>query len=415
MLSLLARSLPSPHASLLPFLGTSSRLHPATCLGTRAWPSERWRGSYCSAVGTPLPRAPEHGECIYLPRLPGDDPDLAGAATPSAARVRMRCERRGRTDNHAIMARRRAEGAASSPLPHVVTSTVEHPAVVECLRFLAAAGRLDVSWVRVDGTGRVCAREVAAAVTPHTILVTIMHSNNEVGAVQPVAEIVRRVRTHSARPSALVHTDAAQSAGKLPLDVRELGVDMLTLVGHKLGAPKGVAALYVRRPLRLGSLLHGGAQEGGRRAGTEAVLLLVALGEAARIAREELALASAHMARTRERLAALLVGGLGAATVRVHGPAEASHRLPNTLSIGIKGVRAAELLATLEDRVAASAGAACHSDDPPSVSPVLAAMGVPEEYAIGTLRLSTGRHTTMEEVEKAAALIIAEVKRQRRT
>lgn len=293
-----------------------------------------------------------------------------------------------------------------------MTSAIEHPAIVECLNALQAAGRVDVTWVGVDSTGRVAAREVAAAVRSSTVLVTVMHSNNEVGTVQPIAEICRLIRTCSLKPDVLIHTDAAQSVGKLPLHVGELGVDMLTLVGHKFGAPKGVAALYVRKGLRLPNFLLGGGQESGRRAGTESVLLLVALGEAARIAKEEFSIITAHMRATREHLRALLVSGLGEENVRLNGPSTESERLPNTLSIGIKGVRAAELLAALKDHVAASAGAACHSSSHASVSAVLQAMHVPFEFAVGTLRLSTGRHTTFAEVETAAKLIIAQAKKQ---
>jgi cysteine desulfurase len=310
----------------------------------------------------------------------------------------------------------------------------------------------------------VSAEAVAAALRPETALVTVMHANNEVGSVNPISEISAAVRAwcpvHS-RP--LIHTDAAQSVGKIPVDVSTLGVDLLTLVGLKLGAPKGVAALYVKQGLRLPNLLYGGGQEAGRRAGTESVLLLVALGKACQIAAAELPAISRHMEATRGRLAQLLVEGLGeygppdpspAASadtsldashdtcqdvskntfrtalqgepadtsmdaardgpsgVRIHGPADMSHRLPNTLSIGLRGVQAAELLAALSDRLAASAGAACHTGAA-GISPVLRAMGVPIEYAVGTLRLSTGRHTTMAEVEAAAQLIIGEARRQR--
>ncbi|KAL1530207.1 hypothetical protein AB1Y20_001122 [Prymnesium parvum] len=426
----------------------------AAALGVAAWLLHARRHRRRGGVGSPLPRAREHGACIYLDYQATTPvfPEVAAAAEPflrlhwgnpssghafgrtsAAAVVRARAHCAAllsahadeilftscgsEADNHAIVgalvreeARRRAEGDEGLALPHLVTSVVEHPAVVECVRALQAAGRLRVTWVGVDATGRVDAREVALAVEPTTVLVSVMHSNNEVGALQPVAEIARLVRTCSLRPDVLLHTDAAQSAGKLRLDVRELGVDLLTLVGHKFGAPKGVGALYVRRGVALPSLLHGGGQEGGRRAGTESVLLLVAMGEAARLAVDELDSLRAHMSATRERLAARLQAGLPAGAVRIHGPAEPSARLPNTLSVGIEGVRAAELLARLQERVAASAGAACHSGG--AVSAVLKAMGVPLEVAVGTLRLSTGRHTTMEEVERAADEIIAEARRQ---
>ena len=301
------------------------------------------------------------------------------------------------------------DDAGASPLPHVVTSNIEHPAVEQCLESLKRAGRLTVTYVPCDSEGRVSASAVANACTEHTILVSIMHSNNEVGSVLPVGEIVQAVK--AAQPSALVHTDAAQSIGKVDIDVGSLGVDMLTLVGHKFGAPKGVAALYIKRGLTLPKMLHGGGQEGGRRAGTECVVLTSALGEAARIAKEEATPLRAHMASTRDLLKSLLVEGLPEGATRDNGPAEAAHRLPNTLSIGIQDVSSGELLANLSEELAASAGAACHTSHA-SISSVLKAMDVPTSYAVGTLRLSTGRHTTEQDVRGAAKLIIAETKRQ---
>lgn len=190
-----------------------------------------------------------------------------------------------------------------------------------------------------------------------------------------------------------------------------MGVDMLTLVGHKFGAPKGVAALYVRDGLVLPNLLRGGGQEGGRRAGTECVVLLAAIGEAARIAREEFGPITAHMAATRQRLASRLAEALPEGSTRVNGPADERHRLPNTLSIGIRGVRSSVLLEALSTKLAASAGAACHAQHA-AISATLLAMKVPEEYGVGTLRLSTGRHTTFDDVDRAADLIAAEAKRQ---
>eukprot|EP00967_Tisochrysis_lutea_P102738 scaffold154787_cov29-Tisochrysis_lutea.AAC.1 len=325
-------------------------------------------------------------------------------------------------DNHAIcgavaLVQTRARAAGhTAHTPHVVTTNAEHPAVERCLAALQAEGRCSATFVPVDAEGRVGAQAIVAALRPETALVTVMHANNEVGSVNPIAEICAAV--HARSPATLVHTDAAQSVGKIEVHVKELGVDMLTLVGHKIGAPKGVAALYVREGLELPNLLHGGGQESGRRAGTESVVLLAALGRACEIARDELVQNAQHMEETRSRLAQLLTEGLGGGGadglpgVRINGPANPSLRLPNTLSIGLRGVVASALLERLSDRVAASAGAACHSGEA-SVSAVLRAMGVPLEYAIGTLRLSTGRHTTMDEVEEAAELIIGEAKRQK--
>ena len=406
-------------------------------------------------IGSALPRAPEHGTCIYLDYQATTPvwPEVAAAATPflthhwgnpssghAFARPCAAAVKSARTsvaaligakddeiiftacgsesDNHAIVGaleaeekrRRAAAGANALPLPHVVASNIEHPAIEQCLEALKNAGRLAVTYVPCDTEGRVAPAGVARACTPQTILVTVMHSNNEVGSVMPITDIAKAAK--AAQPSVLVHTDAAQSIGKIDISVDALGVDLLTIVGHKFGAPKGVAALYVRAGTSLPKMLHGGGQEGGRRAGTECVVLVSALGEAARIAREEAAPLRAHMARSRDMLKRLLVEGLPEGATRDNGPADAAHRLPNTLSIGIAGVRSSELLNSLSEQLAASAGAACHSHAA-AVSSVLQAMDVPLEYAVGTLRLSTGRHTTEADVRKAAKLIIAEATRQR--
>jgi len=324
-------------------------------------------------------------------------------------------------DNHAIVGALEAEEArrreglfnGMAPLPHVVTSNVEHPAIEQCLEALRAAKRLTITYVPVDGEGRVSSSAIAAAVTRETFLVTVMHSNNEVGSINPLEEISAAVRASPEWPShGLIHTDAAQSIAKVDTDVGALGVDLMTIVGHKFGAPKGVAALYIKRGLQLPKLLHGGGQEAGRRAGTEAVVMLAALGEAARLAKAEAGPLRAHMRRTRDLLHTLLLEGLPTGPTRVIGPADDAHRLPNTLSIGLQHVRSSALLASLSEQVAASAGAACHTSAA-SISSVLRAMDVPAEFAVGTLRLSTGRHTTEDEVRRAAKLIIAEAKRQR--
>ena len=408
-----------------------------------------------AGIGSPLPHAPEHGECIYLDYQATTPvwPEVAAAATPfltqhwgnpssghAFARPCAAAVKSARTsvatligakddeiiftacgsesDNHAILGaleaeeeRRRATGNAKKlPLPHVVASNIEHPAIEQCLEALKNAGRLAVTYVPCDQEGRVAADGVAKACTPQTILVTIMHSNNEVGSVNPIAAIARAAK--AVQPSVLVHTDAAQSIGKVDISVDVLGVDLLTVVGHTFGAPKGVAALYVRAGTSLPKMLHGGGQESGRRAGTECVVLISALGEAARIAREEAAPLRAHMVRTRDLLKRLLVEGLPEGATRDNGPADAAERLPNTLSIGIADVRSSELLSNLSEQLAASAGAACHSHAA-AISSVLKAMDVPLKFAVGTLRLSTGRHTTEDDVRKAAKLIIAEATRQR--
>ena len=256
-----------------------------------------------------------------------------------------------------------------------------------------------------------------------------MHSNNEVGVIQPIPEIAALCRRADIPPRqrVAVHTDGAQSTGKVSLRVDDLGVDFLTVVGHKFGAPKGVAALYCREGHpALPPFLRGGGQEGGRRAGTENVLLCVGLGRAAKIVTDELELTRAHMARTRLALCERLCAGLDAqgAAWRINGPpcgfrgsAVDPRRLPNTLSLAIEGVNAGRVLARLTETVAASAAAACHTSEPGAdapVSAVIKALKVPAAFACGTLRLSTGRHTTLSEVEAATAHILEAVAAERK-
>ena len=336
------------------------------------------------------------------------------------------------SDNHAIASavehfkrdeRNGASGArgAETSVPHVVASAVEHPAILEYLIAGAERGELTYTTVPVNGEGIVDPAAVAAAVTPNTCLVTLMHANNEVGAVQPVAAAARAARAKNART--LVHCDAAQSLGKIGVNCRDLEVDYLTIVGHKIGAPKGVAATFARRGAPWRKLLHGGGQESGRRAGTENVVHIAALGAACALIDAERDRLPKYMEACTDELRRVLRRELGAWSgegegaedgVRFNGPAEASKRLPNTVSVGIKGVSASVLLDALRDDVAASAGAACHSGEAAaSISGVLVAMGVPEAYAVGTLRLSVGRHTTVQDVERGAARIVAAAKKQR--
>ena len=296
-------------------------------------------------------------------------------------------------DNMALMGVVAARGGG-----HVVTTAVEHPAVLEPLRALERADRIRLSIVGVDRTGRVDPRSVEAALRPDTVLVSVMLANNEVGTVQPVAEIARIC---SAR-GVIVHTDAAQAVGKIPVDVGELGVDLLTVAGHKLYAPKGIGALYIRAGTRLEPLIRGAGHEMGLRAGTENVLEQVGLGRACELASTELAEERPRLTRLRDRLEGRLRVAFDG--LLVHG--DPDHRLPNTSSVAIPGVDAGLLLARLSDDVAASAGAACHAEEV-EVSPVLAAMGVDTAAALGTVRLSLGRFSTDDEVDTAAERIIA--------
>jgi cysteine desulfurase len=222
-----------------------------------------------------------------------------------------------------------------------------------------------------------------------------MLANNETGVLQPVTQVARLARSHGS----LVHTDAAQAVGKIPIDVVQLGVDLLTVAGHKLYAPKGVGALYVRRGAPLRALVEGGGQEGGRRAGTEAVHQIVALGAAARVAQRRLASESVRQQDLRDRLHRALRDAIPAVTVT----GDASARLPNTLHVRFPGLVGRALLAALPD-VAASAGAACHAGEE-TPSGVLLAMGIAPDDALGAVRFSIGRATTSDDVDRAARSI----------
>ena len=273
---------------------------------------------------------------------------------------------------------------------HIITSAVEHPAIVGPCRFLEQQG-FAVTIVPVDRVGRIDPDDVARAITPRTILISIMHANNEVGTIQPIAEIGRIARAHGI----VLHTDAAQSVGKIATDANALGIDLLTIAGHKVYAPKGVGALYVRRGTPLEPLIHGAGHEGGRRAGTESALLAVGLGTACALARD---LAPMQQVRAlRDRFWEKLQEVFGNRIV-LNGHPE--HRLPNTLNVSFVGQIGAEVLARL-DGVAASTGSACHTGHV-ELSPVLRAMRVAPEVGMGAIRFSLGRGTTNEEIDSVA-------------
>ena len=266
------------------------------------------------------------------------------------------CSCGSEADNWAILA------SLGGKRRHVVVSAVEHPAILACVDALAREGRCDVSRVGVDARGVVDPAAVADAVKPgETALVSVMLANNEVGSVMDVAAISAAVKARDA--GILVHTDAAQAVGKIDVNAKRLGVDYLTLVGHKFGAPKGVAALYHRRGAPLRSMLFGGGQEGGLRAGTEAVPSVVALGAAAAIWTREGAAIAAHSAAMRDRLRRRLEAALGPERCAVNGPLGAGgEALPNVLSFAVRGARAARVLGDVGDRVAASASGQEKSD-----------------------------------------------------
>jgi cysteine desulfurase len=279
---------------------------------------------------------------------------------------------------------------------HVVTSAVEHPAVAQPCARLAEDG-WEVTVVPADAHGRIDPEAVGGALRDDTALVSIMLANNEVGTLQPVAEIAALAR----RGGAVVHTDAAQAAGKIPVDVGALGVDLLTLAGHKFYAPKGVGALYVRAGTSIAAVIAGADHERGLRPGTENVPAIVGLGAAARLARERSVHATEHLCRLRDALHAALAEGVPALELNGHP----EHRLPNTLNVSFPRASGRELLRAAESDVAASLGAACHAESD-GVSGVLAAMGIGYARAAGAVRLSVGMSTTDEEVRRAGRALI---------
>lgn len=270
---------------------------------------------------------------------------------------------------------------------HIVTTQIEHPAVINPCRFLEKLGAR-VTYLPVDSYGRVDPDDVRRALRPETVLVSVMHANNEVGTIQPIAEIAQFVRG----TGILLHSDAAQSIGKIACNVAELGVDLLSMAGHKLYAPKGVGALYIREGVSLESLIHGAAHENGRRAGTENVLLNTALGVACDLAAKWVGMESVRILR--DYFWDRLRSTFGDRVVLIGHPTE---RLPNTLNVGFVEKVGAEILGRMP-RVAASTGSACHSGSV-EMSPVLRAMGIPEKTAMGAIRFSLGRGTTREEID----------------
>jgi cysteine desulfurase len=278
---------------------------------------------------------------------------------------------------------------------HIITTAVEHPATIHPCRFLETLGAR-VTVLPVDRFGTVNPADVRTAITPETILITVMHANNEVGTIEPIPGIA----AIAGEAGIVFHTDAAQSVGKIPTDVEELGVDLLSVAGHKVYAPKGIGALYVREGTRIEPFVHGAGHEGGRRAGTENVLLAVALGAACEVARGWMGMPQARSLRDRfwEGLKEIFGENV---TLNGH-PVE---RLPNTLNVNLTGRVGAEILAKMPG-VAASTGSACHAGSV-TLSPVLAAMGVPPGEGMGAIRFSLGRATGWEELEEVLHMLKA--------
>jgi cysteine desulfurase len=288
--------------------------------------------------------------------------------------------------------------AAPEHRRHVITQATEHPAVLATCHAMHRLHDVEVTVLPVDAHGLVDPADLQAAITPHTALVSIMAANNETGTLQPIAELAAIAHAHGA----LLHTDAAQAAGKIHLDVAALGVDLLTLAGHKMYAPKGIATLYLRPGLTLEPIVYGGGQEHGLRAGTENVAYAVALGTAADLGRNALDTEPHRLTGLRDRLHQALDTALPG---QVHLNGHPARRLPNTLNISITGILGTDLLATVAD-MAASTGSACHigTTEP---SPVLTAMGLDRDRALAAVRLSLGRWTTTADVDRAAQLLAA--------
>ncbi len=279
---------------------------------------------------------------------------------------------------------------------HLITSKIEHPSVMNpCLHLLEQGWK--VSFVSVDRQGIVKLDELEEAVTDQTFLVTIMLANNETGALQPIKEIA----SMCARRGVLLHSDAAQAVGKISVDVQKLGVNYLTVAGHKFYAPKGIGALFIKQGSPFGNIMFGAGQEHGKRPGTEPVPGAVALGAAAELAASDLPVEEKRQRSLRERL----FEGIKAVYPKVVRHGRPDKTLPNTLSIAFPGIMASELLSKMKN-LCASTGAACH-DRSVAVSHVLAAMGVNQDVALGTIRLSLGRYTTQAHIDEAVHLFEA--------
>jgi len=302
-------------------------------------------------------------------------------------------------DNHAI------EGIAfanEKKGDHIITSAIEHHAVLHCCEFLKKRG-FEITVLPVDQFGVVSAESVANAITPKTILVSIMHANNEIGAIEPIREIVKAIAVASSQGQGsrkiYFHTDAVQTAGHIPIKVDELGVDLLSMSAHKFYGPKGVGALYVRKGTRLIPLLHGGAQENNRRASTENVPGIVGFGVAAELAAKDLAAENKKLLPLRDKL----IKGLTTLIPDVRLNGHPTERLANNVNVSVRYIEGESMLLNLDMLgIAASSGSACTSGslDP---SHVLLAIGLPHEIAHGSLRFSLGKQTTEAEIDHVLA------------
>ncbi len=303
------------------------------------------------------------------------------------------------SNNHALIG---AAFANRDSGKHIISTTIEHPAVLNPVHWLEGQG-FTATYLPVDSAGRLDPRTVRRAITGETILISVMHANNEVGTIQPLAEIGEIAR----EKGIVFHTDAAQSVGKVPTRVDDLRVDLLTVAGHKLYAPKGIGALFIRSGIKINTYLHGAGQEGGRRAGTENVAYIAALGKAAELAAQRLAADGARILSLREHFHNRLRELADGAMLNGH-PTE---RLPNTLNVSFSGVVGADLLAQTPE-IAASTGSACHEGSG-ELSGVLKAMGTSSEQGFGAVRLSLGRLTTVEQIDRAAEVLAINIRELR--
>jgi cysteine desulfurase len=276
---------------------------------------------------------------------------------------------------------------------HIITTKTEHPAVLSTCAFLERQGAR-ITYLPVDGTGRLDPGAVAAAITDRTILVTLTHANGEVGTIQPIEAVAEILRAKGI----LFHVDASQSTGKVAVDVDRLGADLLSIAGHKMYAPKGVGALYIRRGVEIEPLIHGADHQSGRRAGTEGALLAAALGTASRIAKD-----LSKIDRVRRLRDCLFAGLRETFPNQIHLNGHPEHRLPNTLNVSLIGQNGSEILERMSG-VAATTGSACHEGQY-EMSPVLAAMGASEPVGLGAIRFSLGRPTTEDEIAAVPGLL----------
>jgi len=286
---------------------------------------------------------------------------------------------------------------------HIITSQIEHPAVIEVCEYLKKWG-FEISYIPVSDKGVIDLAALEEAVKPTTILITVMHANNEVGTIQPIEEIAQIAKNNGI----ILHSDGAQSVGKIATSVKDLGVDLFSVAGHKLYAPKGVGALYIKQGVELEKQIHGANHERNLRAGTENILEIVGLGKACEIAKRDIDKSHIHMKEMRDRLINGLQDSLrGNVDFKVNGHSQ--NRLPNTASLSFANIKANTLISEIETRVAVSPGAACHSNQV-HLSATLEAMKVPLDFAMGTIRFSTGKFTTAGEIDEVISIVSETVK-----